>query len=49
LRHYCLLNVEREDILVLKKYVIRVWTGFMWFSRDKWWALVNAVMNLPLA
>jgi hypothetical protein len=32
---------------ILRKWEVRAWTGSNWFRiRDRWRALVNAVMNL---
>jgi hypothetical protein len=31
---------------IFGKWDVGVWTGLSWLSRDRWWALVNALMNL---
>jgi hypothetical protein len=35
--------------LVFKKLDGEVWSGLIWLSRDRWRALVNALMNLQIA
>jgi len=40
-----------KEKIFLSSRNIRVgpWIGFVWLNRDEWWALVNAVINLPFA
>jgi len=34
--------------LILKKWGGEPWTGLICQDRDRWWWLVNVIMNLPL-
>ena len=31
---------------IFKKEKWKAWTGFIWISRDKWWAHMNTAMKL---
>jgi hypothetical protein len=49
-KRYHLGDPGIDGMIILRwifgKWDVGVWTGLSWFSRDRWWALVNAVMNL---
>jgi len=35
---------------IFRKWNVEVWTGSGWLRiRDRWWALINAVMNIRIA
>jgi len=45
------LGVDGRIILrwIYRKWFGATWTGLIWFqNRDRWWALVNEVMNLQV-
>ena len=31
---------------IFKKKNVKAWTGFIWISRDEWWAHMNTAMKL---
>jgi hypothetical protein len=31
---------------IFRKWNVGVWTGLGWLRIDRWWAIVNAVMNI---
>jgi len=45
-------GIDRKIVLkwIFKKWDVGVWTGLSWHRiKDMWRALVNAVMNIPVA
>jgi hypothetical protein len=33
---------------ILRKLDVGIWTGSIWIRTDRWWALVNVIMNLQV-
>jgi hypothetical protein len=54
LRERDYLECPDVDGRIILRYIFRKWDGWVWDwtdvvqDRDKWWALVNKVMNLQV-